>query len=77
MKAVREKTLKANALMVVDEIQAGIGRTGKMYAHQWYPSIQPDIITVAKPLANGFPIGAVLVSEKVAEVEFSFNPLKN
>ena len=67
MAAVRAACDKYNALMITDEIQAGIGRTGKMYAHQWY-DVQPDIITVAKPLANGFPIGAVLVSEKVAEM---------
>ena len=47
--------------MIVDEIQSGYGRSGKFFAHQ-YASIRPDIITVAKGIANGFPMGAVLIS---------------
>lgn len=68
MQVVRQKCFEYNALMIVDEIQAGIGRTGKFYAHQWYDNITPDMITLAKPLANGIPSGAVIVSQKVAEV---------
>jgi len=53
------------ALLVVDEIQAGMGRTGKWCSYQHY-GIQPDITTLAKPLAGGIPLGAVLCTEDVA-----------
>ncbi|HEY1768556.1 MAG TPA: aspartate aminotransferase family protein [Terracidiphilus sp.] len=53
------------ALLIVDEIQAGMGRTGKWCAYQHY-GIRPDIATLAKPLAGGLPLGAVLCTEEVA-----------
>jgi acetylornithine/N-succinyldiaminopimelate aminotransferase len=53
------------ALLIVDEIQAGMGRTGKWFAYQHY-GIQPDITTLAKPLAGGIPLGAVLCTEEAA-----------
>jgi len=53
-------------LLIVDEIQTGIARTGKFWAHQHH-GITPDIITVAKGLAGGLPMGAILASEKVAK----------
>ncbi|MBR0048257.1 MAG: aspartate aminotransferase family protein [Prevotella sp.] len=49
------------AVLICDEIQCGYGRSGKFFAHQWL-GIRPDIITVAKGIANGFPMGAVLIS---------------
>ncbi|MGB7266712.1 MAG: aspartate aminotransferase family protein [Terracidiphilus sp.] len=55
------------ALLIVDEIQAGMGRTGKWCAYQHY-GIQPDVTTLAKPLAGGIPLGAVLCTEEVARV---------
>src|ERR1039458_2142377 len=58
------------ALLIVDEIQAGMGRTGKWFAYQHY-DIQPDVTTLAKPLAGGIPLGAVLCTEEVAR---SFHP---
>ena len=58
------------ALLIVDEIQAGMGRTGKWCAYQHY-GIQPDITTLAKPLAGGIPLGAVLCTEEVAR---AFHP---
>ena len=58
------------ALLIVDEIQSGMGRTGKWCAYQHY-GIQPDITTLAKPLAGGLPLGAVLCTEEVAR---SFHP---
>jgi acetylornithine aminotransferase/acetylornithine/N-succinyldiaminopimelate aminotransferase len=58
------------ALLIVDEIQAGMGRTGKWCAYQHY-AIQPDITTLAKPIAGGIPLGAVLCTEEVAR---SFHP---
>jgi acetylornithine/N-succinyldiaminopimelate aminotransferase len=56
---------KHNALLIADEIQSGMGRTGRWFAYQHY-GIQPDLVTVAKPIAGGLPLGALLVSEKVA-----------
>jgi acetylornithine aminotransferase/acetylornithine/N-succinyldiaminopimelate aminotransferase len=58
------------ALLIVDEIQAGMGRTGKWCAYQHY-GIQPDVTTLAKPLAGGLPLGAVLCTEEVAR---AFHP---
>ncbi|WP_462322315.1 acetylornithine/succinylornithine family transaminase [Halochromatium sp.] len=54
-------------LLMVDEIQTGMGRTGRLFAHQW-TGIKPDVITLAKGLANGVPIGACLASGTAAEV---------
>jgi acetylornithine aminotransferase/acetylornithine/N-succinyldiaminopimelate aminotransferase len=61
----RELTQATGALLVVDEIQAGMGRTGKWCAYQHY-GITPDITTLAKPLAGGIPLGAVLCTEEVS-----------
>ncbi|HUX44158.1 MAG TPA: aspartate aminotransferase family protein [Terracidiphilus sp.] len=55
----------SGALLVIDEIQSGLGRTGKWFAYQHY-GIQPDIATLAKPLAGGIPLGAVLCTEEVS-----------
>ncbi|MEJ7619842.1 MAG: aspartate aminotransferase family protein [Aquificaceae bacterium] len=57
---------KEGLLLVVDEVQTGIGRTGRFYAYEHY-GIQPDIITLAKGLGGGIPIGAVLAKEEVAK----------
>ncbi len=56
------------ALLIVDEVQSGIGRTGKLFAYMWEPECRPDILTSAKALGGGLPIGAVLMSEKTASV---------
>jgi acetylornithine/N-succinyldiaminopimelate aminotransferase len=61
----RELTSKHGALLVIDEIQCGLGRTGQYFAYQQH-GIQPDIVTVAKPLAAGLPLGAILTTNKVA-----------
>lgn len=55
----------AGALLVFDEVQCGLGRTGYLWAHEAF-GVFPDIMTLAKPLAGGLPIGAVLVTERVA-----------
>ena len=52
---------KYGAILICDEIQCGYGRSGKFFAHQWL-DIRPDIITCAKGIGNGFPMGAVLIS---------------
>ena len=56
---------KKNLLLMFDEVQAGMGRTGKLFAYQHYGVI-PDIVTVAKSLGGGFPIGALLAREEAA-----------
>ncbi len=64
--AARRLADKHNALLIADEIQSGLGRTGRWFGYQHY-GIQPDMVTVAKPLAGGLPLGALLVSEKVSQ----------
>ena len=61
MVALRALCTEHEAVLILDEIQSGYGRSGKFFAHQ-YAGIRPDIITVAKGIANGFPMGAVLIS---------------
>jgi len=61
----RDLTQKSGALLILDEIQCGLGRTGKYFAYQHY-GIPPDIVTVAKPLAAGLPLGALLTTDRVA-----------
>ncbi len=57
---------EAGALLIADEVQCGLGRTGTLWAHQGY-GITPDIMTLAKPLAGGLPMGAILLTQAVAE----------
>jgi acetylornithine aminotransferase len=61
LKAVSKECKATGTILILDEIQSGYGRSGKFFAHQ-YADICPDIITVAKGMGNGFPIGAVLIS---------------
>lgn len=61
LQELRALCTQYEAVLIVDEIQSGYGRTGKFFAHQ-YAGIRPDIITVAKGIANGFPMGGVLIS---------------
>jgi len=61
----RKLTQDSGALLILDEIQSGLGRTGRYFAYQHY-GIQPDIVTVAKPLAAGLPLGAILTTNRVA-----------
>ena len=67
LKRVRELCDQHDALLVLDEIQCGMGRTGTLFAHA-YDDVTPDIVTLAKALGCGFPIGAMLAGSKVAEV---------
>ncbi|CAO3677148.1 unnamed protein product [Rhizopus microsporus] len=67
--ALRRRCDETNALLIFDEIQCGLGRTGKLWGHQHFKKeCVPDILTMAKPLANGVPIGAILTSEKVGDL---------
>jgi acetylornithine/N-succinyldiaminopimelate aminotransferase len=52
-------------LLVLDEVQCGMGRTGKLLAHEW-PNVTPDIVAIAKALGGGFPVGACLATERAA-----------
>ncbi len=61
----RELATRHGALLIADEIQCGLGRTGRYFAYQKFPS-RPDIVLVAKPLAAGLPLGAILATEAVA-----------
>lgn len=67
LSAIREICDQHNWLMMLDEIQTGIGRTGKMFAFQ-HSTIKPDVMTLAKGLGNGFPIGACLARGAAAEL---------
>ncbi len=64
-KNVRELCNKNNVLLILDEVQTGMGRTGKFFAYEHF-QITPDIVTLAKGLGSGVPIGAMLASDKVA-----------
>lgn len=65
MQAVCEICNRRNLLLILDEVQTGIGRTGKMFAYEHF-DIEPDIVTLAKGLAGGLPIGCLLAKDKVA-----------
>jgi len=52
---------KYKAKLILDEVQSGYGRTGRFFAHQWIEGLRPDLITIAKGMGNGFPIGGVLI----------------
>lgn len=67
MQALRSECDKHDVVLILDEIQSGYGRSGKFFAHQ-HTGIRPDIITVAKGIANGFPMGGVLISPKFTPV---------
>ena len=65
LKKLRKLCNKKKILLILDEVQCGIGRTGKFMAYE-YAKIKPDIVPIAKGIGGGFPIGAVLVNKKVA-----------
>ncbi|MCX4745186.1 acetylornithine transaminase [Kitasatospora sp. NBC_01287] len=68
LRAAREITRASGALLILDEIQTGIGRTGHWFAHQAEPGVEPDVITLAKGLGGGLPIGAVIAYGAAAEL---------
>ena len=65
LKGLRELCDAQDILLIFDEVQCGVGRTGKLFAYEW-AGVSPDIMMVAKGIGGGFPIGAVLASEKAA-----------
>ena len=64
LKAAREACDATGTMLIIDEIQAGYGRSGKFFAHQW-SDVKADIITLATGIANGFPVGAVMISPAI------------
>jgi acetylornithine/N-succinyldiaminopimelate aminotransferase len=64
LKAARELTKQKGVLLCLDEVQTGMGRTGRTWAHEW-EGIAPDLMSVAKGIAGGYPMGALLASEEV------------
>ncbi|MEX1024407.1 MAG: acetylornithine/succinylornithine family transaminase [Planctomycetota bacterium] len=65
VRAVRARCDEVGALLLFDEVQCGLGRTGKLFAYQGL-GVEPDLLTLAKPLAGGLPMGAILLGEKLA-----------
>ena len=66
LRALRALCDETGVLLALDEVQCGVGRTGKLFAHEW-AGIKPDVLSTAKGLGGGFPIGAVLATEAVAK----------
>ena len=64
--AIAERCRAHDALLMFDEIQSGLARTGRLFAYQWEEGVVPDVVTIAKALGGGLPIGAMLVGEKAA-----------
>ncbi len=65
LKGLRDLCDETGTLLIFDEVQCGMGRTGKLFAHEW-AGITPDIMMVAKGIGGGFPLGAVLATETAA-----------
>jgi acetylornithine/N-succinyldiaminopimelate aminotransferase len=65
LRGLREIADEFGLLLVYDEVQCGMGRTGKLFAHEW-EGVAPDVMAIAKALGNGFPVGACLASERAA-----------
>ncbi len=66
LRAAREIASGNGALLILDEVQSGMGRTGRLFAHQ-HQQVRPDVITLAKALGNGYPIGATIATAEVAK----------
>ena len=67
LRALREATERTGTVLILDEIQSGYGRTGRFFAYQGY-GVQPDVVTCAKGIAGGLPMGACLVSERLGDI---------
>ena len=61
LRAVREECDATGTMMILDEVQSGYGRSGRFFSHQW-AGVRPDIISMAKGIGNGFPVGAIMIS---------------
>lgn len=65
MRELRELCDRTGALLILDEVQSGVGRTGRLFAHEW-SGVTPDIMAIAKGIGGGFPVGACLATEEAA-----------
>ncbi len=66
LKGLRDLCDEHGLLLIIDEVQTGVGRTGKLFAHEW-AEIEPDVMSIAKGIGGGFPLGAVLATEEAAK----------
>jgi acetylornithine/N-succinyldiaminopimelate aminotransferase len=66
LESLRAACTAAGVLLIYDEVQSGMGRTGQLFAHQWFPGTEPDIMAVAKALGSGLPVGACLTTTEAA-----------
>ena len=66
LKGLRDLCDEHGLLLILDEVQCGVGRTGRLFAHEW-AGVEPDIMMVAKGIGGGFPLGAVLATERAAQ----------
>ena len=67
LRGLRELCDEHGLLLIYDEVQTGVGRTGRLFAHQWVEGAEPDIMAVAKGIGGGFPLGVCLATEDVAQ----------
>ncbi|MDF0541410.1 aspartate aminotransferase family protein [Sphingobium sp. H39-3-25] len=67
LRRIRQLCDETGTLLIYDEVQSGMGRTGKLFAHQWFDGVAPDIMAVAKALGCGFPVGATLATAEAAK----------
>ncbi len=67
LKRVRDLCTQHGVLLIYDEVQSGMGRTGKLFAHQWFDGVEPDIMCIAKALGCGFPVGATVATKEAAK----------
>jgi acetylornithine/N-succinyldiaminopimelate aminotransferase len=67
LRRLRQLCNETGTLLIYDEVQSGMGRTGKLFAHQWFEGVTPDIMAVAKALGGGFPVGATLATAEAAK----------
>jgi acetylornithine/N-succinyldiaminopimelate aminotransferase len=65
VREVRALTIERNVALIFDEIQCGLGRTGRLFAYEHF-GVAPDMLTLAKPIAGGLPMGAILINEQIA-----------
>ncbi|MBE1529969.1 acetylornithine/N-succinyldiaminopimelate aminotransferase [Sphingopyxis sp. OAS728] len=66
LESLRAACTAAGVLLIYDEVQSGMGRTGQLFAHQWFPGAEPDIMAVAKALGSGLPVAACLATAEAA-----------
>ena len=66
LRGLRELCDEHGIFLIYDEVQCGVGRTGKLFAHQWIDGAEPDIMAIAKGIGGGFPVGACLATERAA-----------